>query len=183
MKLFKYEGYNVVISPEALMLKPFKKIWERDKTESKNKAKTELSFIYFYCDPRSDFTYILDDEERQSEIIKQTGMSSTWTPDKVVKEGMDLYIKLTTTVSSDLLNDAKSSVLNIRKALKAVSFDSIEPSKLPKAIKDAASALSEVPALIKSLQEIEKSMNSEITENSRMRGGAQKTVFEDGLND
>jgi len=38
MKLFKYDAYKVVISEEALMLKPFKLIWSRDKTNGKNKA-------------------------------------------------------------------------------------------------------------------------------------------------
>ena len=37
MKLFKYEGYKIVIEPEILTLKPFKKIWERDKSANKNK--------------------------------------------------------------------------------------------------------------------------------------------------
>ena len=38
MKLFKYEGYKVVISEEALALKPFKQIWNRDRTANKDKA-------------------------------------------------------------------------------------------------------------------------------------------------
>jgi len=38
MKLFQYKDYNVVISEEALLLKPFKKIWDRDKSKVKNKA-------------------------------------------------------------------------------------------------------------------------------------------------
>ena len=35
MKLFKYEGFKVTISEEALLLKKFKIIWDRDKTKSK----------------------------------------------------------------------------------------------------------------------------------------------------
>ena len=45
MKLFKYEGYKIVISEEALILKPFKKLWDRDKSNDKGKALMELSFI------------------------------------------------------------------------------------------------------------------------------------------
>ena len=35
MKLFKYESYQVTIEPEALTLKPFKVIWDRDKSKHK----------------------------------------------------------------------------------------------------------------------------------------------------
>ena len=58
MKLFKYEAYKVTISEEALVLKPFKLIWNRDRSATKNKALTELGYVYFMCDPRSDYQYI-----------------------------------------------------------------------------------------------------------------------------
>lgn len=38
MKLFKYKDFAVTISEEALLLKPFKKIWDRDKSKNKTKA-------------------------------------------------------------------------------------------------------------------------------------------------
>ena len=38
MKLLKYEGYKIVIEPEILTLKPFKKIWERDKSINTQKG-------------------------------------------------------------------------------------------------------------------------------------------------
>ena len=81
MKLFKYEGHRVVISPEALALKPFRRIWERDKSEDKGKALQELSFIYFYCDPRSDYKIIMDDDERLEEIKKGEGLRDAWKAD------------------------------------------------------------------------------------------------------
>lgn len=47
IKLFRYEGYKIIISEEALALKPFKQIWQRDRTVNKDKAIAELGFIYF----------------------------------------------------------------------------------------------------------------------------------------
>lgn len=38
MNLFKYEQYKVNISEEAFALKPFKQLWNRDKTKNKDKA-------------------------------------------------------------------------------------------------------------------------------------------------
>ena len=63
MKLLKFEGYKLVIEPELLTLKPFRKIWTRDKSPNKEKAILELGFIYHFCDPRSDYDYIMDLEK------------------------------------------------------------------------------------------------------------------------
>ena len=91
MKLFKYEGYKITIDPEAMLLKPFKKIWNRDKTASKDKAMMELGFIYFFCDIRSDYQYIVDLEERKNAIKLGEGMLDTWEPDNIVNEAIEFY--------------------------------------------------------------------------------------------
>ena len=70
IKLFKRDGYEIKVEPEALLLKPFKKIWNRDRSKDKNRAMQELGFIYFVCDPRSDYQFLVDDNERL-EAIKE----------------------------------------------------------------------------------------------------------------
>lgn len=55
MGLFKKEGYEIVISDEAYSLKPFRMIWNRDRSKSKEKALMELGYIYHFSDPRSDY--------------------------------------------------------------------------------------------------------------------------------
>ena len=181
MKLFKYEGHRVVISPEALALKPFRRIWERDKSEDKGKALQELSFIYFYCDPRSDYKIIMDDDERLEEIKKGEGLRDDWKPDKLIQEAMELYQKLTVSAAAALIEDARHTIERIRVGLRSISFEDMEPEKVPKAIKDASSALAEVPKVIKSLMEGEKAMNSLFLESSRMRGEGEISIFEDYL--
>ena len=47
IKLFKYEGYSVAVEPEAIMLAPFKAIWDRDKRKDKSMAMQELAYIYY----------------------------------------------------------------------------------------------------------------------------------------
>ena len=68
MKLLRFEGYKVVIEPEILTLKPFKQIWTRDKSINKDRAISEISYIYFMADPRSDYQYITDENERKQAI-------------------------------------------------------------------------------------------------------------------
>ena len=47
----------------------------------------ELGFIYFFCDVRSDYQYIVDPEDRMREIKLGEGLPEDWEPDKLVKEG------------------------------------------------------------------------------------------------
>jgi hypothetical protein len=70
MKLFKYENFKLNIAEEAFLLKPFKIIWNRDKTIYKERALAELGYIYFLCDPRSDYMFLTDEEERSAKIIE-----------------------------------------------------------------------------------------------------------------
>jgi hypothetical protein len=81
-------------------LKPFRVIWDRDKTQGKLRALQELAFIYFFCDPRSDYMFIINVENRKEKIIEQEGMKSSWKPDKQILSAMELYRYLTQTTSS-----------------------------------------------------------------------------------
>ena len=47
MRLMKFEGYTLVIEPEALVLKSIKNLWNRDRSKGKGRALAELGFIYF----------------------------------------------------------------------------------------------------------------------------------------
>ena len=91
MKLFRYEGYKLHISEEAFVLKPFKELWNSDKTKNKDKALQELGYVYFMCDPRSDYQYIVDEEDRSKAIKEGEGIEPKWKPDNKVIEAMKFY--------------------------------------------------------------------------------------------
>ena len=91
VRLFKFEAYEVTIEPEAIMLVPFKTLYDRDKHKDKSMAKQELAYVYFFADPRSDYQYLVDPEVRSSEIIKGLGMPKGWKPDAAVQRAIDFY--------------------------------------------------------------------------------------------
>ena len=74
MRLFRYEGYNLTISEEALALKAFRQIWNRDRSKSKGRAIMELGYCYFMEDPRSDYQYIVDRKERAEAVKEGEGL-------------------------------------------------------------------------------------------------------------
>ena len=91
MKLIRYEGYNLTIEPEMLLIKPFKALWDRDKSKNKEKALMELGYIYFMCDPRSDYMYLINDDDRHKAVIEGEGLDSKWKPDALLVSAMEYY--------------------------------------------------------------------------------------------
>lgn len=181
MKLFKYEGYKVTISEEAFALKPFKQIWNRDRTASKDKALTELGYIYFMVDPRSDYQYLVDDEERSKTIKEDQGLPANWQPDRVVKEAMEFYGKFKPTAAL-LLEDTRYAVEKLRRLLRDINLDDKDDKGKPiYTLNTITATIKQIPGLVKDLDEAEKALASEMRSQGRMRGQGEKTIMEDTL--
>lgn len=173
MRLFKYEGYEVRVAPEALTLKPFKKIWERDKSKTKERALQELSFVYFYCDPRSDYQYIVDDENRLEAVKEGEGLPKSWKPDKDLEAAIELYRSFDTSAAL-LLKAANEAVEKVRSLLTELKPDDT------KSLKDYLTALKMIPEVATMLKDAEKSLNDE-SQYGEAKGAIEKTLFDDGL--
>lgn len=182
MKLFKFDDFQLTVSEEALLIKPFKKIWQRDKSKSKDKALSELGYIYFMYDPRSDYMFIIDDEERSKVIIEHEGLSPGYKVDSVMKEAIDVYKYLTQTTASLLLADTKIVVDNLREHLKNIDLTETDDKGKPiYTLNMFTSTIKQIPELAQKLIETEKIVAQEIEEGSKMRGQGLKKLFEDGF--
>lgn len=176
MKLFRYEGYKIVISEEAFALKVFRQIWNRDRTASKDKALMELGYIYFMVDPRSDYQYLVDKEERSKAVIEGEGLPANWKPDKLIEEAMTFYDSMKPSAAL-LLEDTRLMVDKYRRKLRGMDFDELEVKDL----KDMGALIKGIPDLVKALDEAEKAVASEMKNSGRMRGQGEKTIMEDSL--
>ena len=175
MKLFRYEGYEVKVAPEALALKPFKKLWDRDKSKSKDKAIDEFAFLYFFCDPRSDYQYILDETDRMEAVKEGLGLPESWKPDKQMHDAISLY-RTFEAPSSTLLRVALEGVNKVQQLLK-----DLEPDDT-KSLKEYLTALKMIPEVASMIKDAEKSINAEM-EFGEARGSIEKSMFDDGLDD
>jgi hypothetical protein len=179
MKLFKYEGYKITISEEALLLKPFKQIWQRDKSKTKDIAMMELGFIYFFCDPRSDYQYIVDEEARLKSIKEGEGMNDKWKPDSLVKEAMEFYNKFKPS-SSLLLEDTRYAVDKLRKLLREIDLNETDGNGKPiYTLNTITATIKQIPSLVKDLDEAERALAKEITQSEKVRGAQEKSMYED----
>ncbi len=173
MRLFKYEGYEVRVAPEALTLKPFKKLWERDKSKTKDTALQELSFLYFYCDPRSDYQYITDDDDRLTAVKEGIGFPQSWKPDAQMLLAIEFYKSFDTSAAL-LLKMAANGVNKVQQAL-----DDMTPTDT-KTLKDYLTIMRMIPEVAEMIQEAEKKLNQE-EEFGEAKGAIEKTLFDDGL--
>lgn len=181
LRLFKYEGYKIVISEEAFALKPFRQIWQRDKTVNKDKAIMELGFIYFMNDPRSDYQYLTNEDERKEAIKEGEGLPPKWEPDKIVQEAMVFYNSFKPT-SALLLEDTRYAVDKLRKLLRDIDLTQVDDKGKPVyTLNTITATIKQIPSLVKDLDEAEKALASEIRNAGKMRGSGEKTIFEDDL--
>lgn len=182
LKLFKYEGYKVVISEEAFLLTPFKKIWDRDKTKNKDKALAELGYIYFFNDPRSEYQYLVNPEERHKAIVESEGLGDKWKPDKLVNEASKFYNSFKPT-SALLLEDTRYAVDKLRQLLKDIDLTKTDDKGKPLyTLNTITATIKQIPELVKGLDEAEKALKVEVANIGRMRGQGEKTLMEDGFN-
>ncbi len=181
MKLFKYEGYKVVISEEAFALKVFRQIWNRDRSVNKDKAIMELGYIYFMVDPRSDYQYLVDEDERSKAIIEGEGLPNGWKPDKVITEAMEFYSRFKPTAAL-LLEDTRYAVDKLRKLLREIDLNQLDDKGKPiYTLNSVTATIKQVPSLAKDLDEAEKALASEMRSEGKMRGSGEKTLMDDSL--
>ena len=182
MNLFTLKNYKVYISEEAYLLAPFKKIWDRDKTQNKNRALQELGLIYFVCDIRSDYQYIIDEEERIKEVIEGERLPSNYTPDKDVRDAMDFYKSFRSTAEI-FLEGTRVAANNFRNYLINLNlYEETDDGKPKYNVGSIATALKQMPQLITDLNKAELAVKKERDEEKSIRGGGENlSMFENGI--
>lgn len=183
MKLLNIENYSIKVCDEALLVKPIRKLFTMDKSETKENFYTQCSIIFFMADPRSSYNYIVDEKERFDVIKKQEGLPSNYKISKDLNEAIEAYKVLSTTVSSKLLEDTYVAIDKVRKFLRDVDLTAVDKNNKPLyTISNITSAIKAIPQLTKDIQEAEKQVNADMQEVGRMRGGNErKHLFEDGI--
>ncbi len=180
MRLFDIDSsYNIVIDPIAYTLIPFKRIWDRDKSKTKSKAKPELAYIYFVADFKSDFFSIPDFEERHKEVKKHLfGGDSKWEPDEVVEDALTFYKKRQETVSSKLLEGALIYAGKIEQFFRDVDLS--KKDKFGKYIsnpKQGNDILKDLGNTISSLKQLQDIVQREQESDNKLRGGRDKGMY------
>ena len=109
MKLLEWVDYQVRVTPEALLVRPIRKLYNADRTQRKEQFMQQMSYLFFMVDPRSTYMYIIDEEEREHQIKLQEGLPDDFKPSKDLLEAMEIYGKHVITSSTRLLEATRSA--------------------------------------------------------------------------
>lgn len=185
MKLFEMVKHDLRISPEVWGLLPFKKLLDRDKTKGKELAFKEMLFIFYYCDIRSDYSQIIDDQLRLQEIKRDINLPEKWKIDEDIKEAIRLYEKHAITAIGRLYKSSLKAANDVAKYLENTEILLAERTMnggLVTKINDITNSLAKVPKIMQDLKSAYKEVVAEQKEmEGRTKGSKTLGFYEDGL--
>lgn len=184
MRLVTVENFELQVAPEALLIRPIRRLWNADRTGRKEHFYQQMSYLYYMVDPRSSYSYILDLNERSKAIIEQEGLPEDFRPSEFLVEAMKIYKELTITPSQKLLNSALKAAHTVSEFLEQPDILTAEDDKgRPKyQVSSITKAIADVEKIVASLQNLQKKVDQEIAENSgKARGTQELTIGDIGL--
>lgn len=172
MKLIEFDGMEFNIADEALLVRPIRQLFEKDKSKKKEEFWKQISYLWFMCDPRSNYMYLVNEQERSKEVKKQEGLGEDWEPSELLKDAMNIYRSQTITTSAILLEGMRKGIDKLSAFLGETSFSE-------KTVASMTSALKQIPELAKALSDAEHALAKDFATDDKARGTASKAVGED----
>lgn len=179
MGIFDIKNDKIVLDPSKLIIPEFKKIWDSDKTKTKEKAEKLLTYIYFLCDYNSPYS-IYPLYERKERLIQDfLKKDTTSLESKMVKDAIQKYKEFQETPSMKLLESAKIACGKLSDYFTTLDFKEMDDTGRPVyQAKDVASNLKAVGGIIESLNKTEDQVKKEITSSTKIRGGGEAGEYE-----
>lgn len=151
------------------MIKEFKKIWNRDRSTKKDRALSELAYVYHTADFQSIYrNYHID--TRDTKIKLDIFDDREWKPDIAVRNAIKKYKELQTTLSMQLLNDAEIGLAKLRDYFRNPEFEDDDNGV---AAKNFIANLKQMGDLIGSMKKLRDEVEKELTDNMQLRGRTQ----------
>lgn len=182
MNLFEIKDFQVIFSAQALALVPFRTLWDRDKTKDKSTSVGELAYVWFMCDYKSDYSDIINEEERSKEILSVLVIPKGWKPDKKVFEAMVFYKKRSKGMIMHLHEAATILLDQIVQFAKTVDLNERDDKGKPiHNLKQINDVVKELGKSVESVQNLERMVKAELSNNKDKIGSKTKSLFEDGI--
>lgn len=176
MRLIKVTNYQLSVADEALLVKPIRKLWNQDRSASKEQFYRQMSVLYYVYSPASNYSYILDEQERIEEVLKQEGIED-FKPSPDFKAAVEVYKEMSKTPEGLLLESTYNFIDKSRKALDALDYEEIgEVKDKVKTMKDGMAIVALIPKLMKDLAAAKKAVEKELEEQDAVRGSQELTV-------
>jgi len=182
MDLFEIVNGRVLPTAHALLLEPFRTIWERDTSDGKGNAEKVFRYIEFTCSPKKSNPYLGYSEELRPRKVKK----EIWGDED--KRDTDFMI-LGITKYKMLLEEASPTYALLNAALTAKdklihfleNFDLTERTNAGTAVikpADITRALQQVPDVAKSILAMRDKVQAELVEEAKTRNQREVGDYE-----
>lgn len=185
MELFQVdENGRVSPSTHALMVQPFRAIWQEDTSLGRGEAEKAFRFIELYCSPKKSnpFSGYIDKDVRYAKVKQEVYGDAAYELDHLVIDGITKYDEFLeeASPSHSFLNAAFSVANKLKKNFLAVDLDERTASgALVYKWKEVTSALSDIESVIRNLENVRTKVNEELLDKGKMRNNRQIGYFED----
>lgn len=177
MNVFNYDNLNKqleVNEPELLLIREFKALLDRDKTNHKDKATRELTYIYLAIDWKSPYSQY-SEYERHQEALMDANITEEEFNDPIFREACRKYRNLQDSNKSIKLLEAARNAADQFVDYFETIVDLNERDQNGKPVFQAEKVMKEMAQLNKvheQLAELEKMVKRELTEQSSIRANA-----------
>lgn len=177
--------------PWVYSFERFYRIWRRDKSSEKDRARKELSYIYLMLAVESTYMIEDDEDERHQLVKKDLGLPDNWQPDRWLKDAMVLFDSLQSTPSISYLRTTQKTLNTLRQEMGKIDFSKRRQGKgagkfekTPQDLLKDIEAAVQADALIDSLHEKVVNERQKRRRGDKIRGSAKESSFntKDNLN-
>ena len=140
-KLFEMVNDEPVFTPVLINLPVFKKLYAKDKSDTKKKYAKDFAFIWYFCDPKSPFR---DSQDRIGDAYFAAYGTRNVTIPKELQDCIDEYILRQSTAETRSLDSSLRVCDNLINTLKKSEEDTSEYLRL---IKDLDNQMKEIDDL------------------------------------
>lgn len=183
MDLFEVREGRAMPSTHALLIKPFKTIWEEDTTKTKEEAIKAFTFIELLCSPKKSNSYSgYTEGERYTKLKLAIYEDEAYLLPGLVVDGIMKYEEFLENASPSypLLKDAVAASVKFRKQLG--EMDLSERTKSGTAVykpKDISSAFKDLPDMAKSIETLRDRVNQELLAETKTRNNREIGHYEE----
>lgn len=180
--LFIVENNVAKPNVETLLISPYKEIWERDSTSTKDNAIKEFTYIELMVSKRKSNPYAGYSDEQRHLKLQEMLFNSEWRPDVLIERGLAKYVEFQKEASPTY-----SYYVSVSKAAEKMrdffdSFDMTEKNErtgLPvHKPSDITRALNDTDKVLQNLNSMKDKVEQELFEQTKTRGNKQINHFE-----
>lgn len=178
------------VDPELRQIAAFRDLIAEDKHREKKNATTWFAYIYHFCDYKSPYQ-MYEEKERHIRILKDLKLEPTFKLSTRMKAAIAKYRELQDTPATRSLRTTREALQSAERGVKAMTrkidellsgeIDSDEDHTLAaiKLIEKLMGIAEKLPAVVKTVGDLEEQVKKEQAAETKLRGGGSKGLFED----